>query len=42
MKIFSRVELKVNSLTSNDTLWWKPGQNAQNGGNQDNTVRFKY
>ena len=22
--------------------WWKPGQYAQNGGNQDNTVRFKY
>ena len=23
-------------------VWWKPGQYAQNGGNQDNAVRFKY
>ena len=23
-------------------FWWKPGQYAQNGGNQDNTVRFEY
>ena len=23
-------------------VWWKPGQNDENGGNQDNTVKFKY